>query len=131
MRNIRQIFKHNKILMDILEASELIDRLREIGLKTEFLGRVGLVNNTKELTLEDLYQIIDNSELLKNYLSLFKAVNREDVLTKVKKVVKDNYEMNTLGARLINTLIHQYFIKGGKLGDEEIKEITFQRELSF
>lgn len=62
---------------------------------------------------------------------LFKSVNREDVLTKVKKVVKDNYEMNTLGARLINTLIHQYFIKGGKLGDEEIKEITFQRELSF
>jgi hypothetical protein len=39
--------------------------------------------------------------------------------------------MNTLGARLINTLIHQYFIKGGVLGDKEIKEITFQRELSF
>lgn len=113
------------------EQDLTIDRLREIGLKTEFLGRVGLVYNTKELTLEDLYQIIDNSELLKNYLLLFKSVNREDVLTKVKKVVKDNYEMNTLGARLINTLIHQYFIKGGKLGDEEIKEITFQRELSF
>jgi len=113
------------------EKELTIDRLREIGLKTEFLGRVGLVYNTKELTIEDLYNIIDNSELLKTYLLLFKSVKRDDVLIKIKEFINDNYEMNTLGARLINTLIHQYFIKGGVLGDKEIKEITFQRELSF
>ncbi len=37
--------------------------------------------------------------------------------------------MNTLGARLVNTLIHQYFIKGGNLGKKEVKEITFQNKL--
>ena len=37
--------------------------------------------------------------------------------------------MNTLGARLINTLIHQYFIKGGQLGEDKVKEISFQKKL--
>jgi len=36
--------------------------------------------------------------------------------------------MNTLGARLINTMIHQYFIKG-KLQESEVKEISFQNKL--
>jgi len=38
--------------------------------------------------------------------------------------------MNTLGARLINTMIHQYFIKG-ELEEKKVKEITFQKKLSF
>lgn len=36
-----------------------------------------------------------------------------------------------LGARLVNTLINQYFIKGGNLGEVEAKEITFQKKLKF
>ena len=34
-------------------------------------------------------------------------------------------------ARLVNTLIHQYFIKKGQLGLEQAKEISFQKKLSF
>lgn len=106
-----------------------IDRLREIGLKTEFLGRVGLVYNTKPLTLNDLFDIIDHSELLDNYIKLFEGADREKVVYELKAHIQNNYEMNTLGARLINTLIHQYFIKGGKLGEAQIKEISFQKKL--
>lgn len=32
---------------------------------------------------------------------------------------------------LINTLIHQYFIRGGKLDDKQVKEISFQKQLTF
>lgn len=106
-----------------------LDRLREIGLKTEFLGRVGLVYNTKPLTIEDLFNIIDNSELLNNYLKLFENADKEKVVYELKAHIQKNYEMNTLGARLINTLINQYFIKGGKLDAEKVKEITFQKKL--
>lgn len=42
-----------------------------------------------------------------------------------------HYEVNTLGARMINTIIHQYFIKGGKLPENEVKTITFQKKLTF
>lgn len=110
------------------EKDITIDRLRELGLKTEFLGRVGLVYNTKPLSLEDMYQIVDNSELLDKYSKLFEDTDKEMVSHLLKAHIRDNYENNTLGARLINTLIHQYFIKGG-LPKNEVKEISFQKKL--
>jgi len=106
-----------------------LDRLREIGLKTEFLGRVGLVYNTKPLTLEDLYNIIDTSELLENYCRLFDNADKEKIIYELKAYIQKNYEFNTIGARLINTLINQYFIKGG-LTDKKVKEVSFQKKLS-
>ena len=111
------------------EKDITLDRLREIGLKTEFLGRVGLVYNTKPLSLQDMFDIIDHSELLDNYIKLFENVDREKVVYELKAHIQTNHEMNTLGARLINTLIHQYFIKGGKLGESQVKEISFQNKL--
>lgn len=110
------------------EENITLDRLRELGLKTEFLGRVGLVYNTKPLTLEDLYEIIDSSELLIQYCNLFENSDRELISLTLKNYIQKNYEMNTLGARLINTMIHQYFIKG-KLQESEVKEISFQNKL--
>lgn len=110
------------------EEDITLDRLREIGLKTEFLGRVGLVYNTKTLTLEDMYRIIDTSPLLKKYCKLYENVDAETVALKIKEYIRDNHEMNTIGARLINTLIHQYFIKGGLL-EKQVKEVSFQTKL--
>lgn len=106
-----------------------LDRLRDFGIKTEFLGRVGLVYNTDELTLEELYQILESNSLLEKYLELFQEVDREEVIGTIKIFLEDNYKNNTLGARVIHTLINQYFIKGGKLGFKEAKEITFQSKL--
>lgn len=111
------------------EEGITLDRLREIGLKTEFLGRVGLVYNTKRLTLDDMYHIVDGSELLSKYCKLFEDQDREQVALKIKEFIKQNHDTNTIGARLVNTLIHQYFIKGGKLDAKEVKEIAFQKRL--
>lgn len=108
-----------------------LDRLRDFGVKTEFLGRVGLIYNTKPLTLEDLYSILECSDLLQNYLDLFFNVNREQVISDLKEYLESSFRNNTLGARTINTLIHQYFIKGGKLETEEVKEITFNKKLEW
>jgi ATP-dependent protease Clp ATPase subunit len=105
-----------------------LDRLREIGIKTEFLGRVGLIYNTQELTLEDMFVIIDNSKLLKDYCLLFDNVDQEKVSYLLKSHIQKHYENNTLGARLINTLIHQYFINGG-LEEKNVKEVSFQKKL--
>lgn len=106
-----------------------IDDLRDFGIKTEFLGRVGLCFNTQELTLESLYEILNRSTLLKTYLKIYKDVNREDVISVLRNHIKKNYEMNTLGARQINTLVHQYFIKGGKL-DETVDNVVFTKKLT-
>lgn len=111
------------------EPDITLDRLRDFGVKTEFLGRVGLIYNTKPLTLEDLYSILECSDLLNNYLDLFFNINKEKVISDLKGYLKSSFRNNTLGARTINTLIHQYFIKGGKLEEEE--EITFNKKLEW
>ena len=112
------------------EQNISIDRLREIGLKTEFLGRVGLVYNTKSLTLDELHIILKKSKLLYLYLELYDKITYEKAINDIGAYLAKLYEMNTLGARLINTLIHQYFIKGG-LTDVQVKEISFQKKLTF
>jgi ATP-dependent protease Clp ATPase subunit len=111
------------------EPDITIDRLRELGIKTEFLGRVGLVYNTAPTTLESLYRILEASPLLAKYLTLFANVNREEVVTLMKDYITRNFAMNTVGARMVNTIIHQYFIKG-HLKEEEVKTVTFQQTLS-
>lgn len=112
------------------EENISLDRLRELGLKTEFLGRVGLVFNTKPLSLEILYEIFDNSELFKYYLQLFDKIDDEKASFEIKAKIKENFDNNTLGARMINTLIHQYFIMGGFKHSSE-KRVTFQKKLTF
>src|SRR5690606_29286944 len=79
------------------EENITLDKLRDFGIKTEFLGRVGLIYNTKNLSLEDLYNILENSNLLKKYLELFVDVDKKVVLNKIKEFLKDNYKNNTIG----------------------------------
>lgn len=111
------------------EENLTLDRIREFGIKTEFIGRVGLIYNTSNLTLEDMYEILENSEVLEKYLDLFVGVERDDVVSTIKEYLEKIYPNNTLGARIINTLINQYFIKGGKFDEEEVKKISFQNKL--
>lgn len=102
-----------------------LDRLREIGIKTEFLGRVGIVFNSRKLTLEQMNVILDNSALLKQYDGFVKNIDSNEVREKIRGYLSDNYENNTIGARMINTLIHQYYINGS-LPLSTVKQSTFQ-----
>lgn len=82
-----------------------LDRLRAFGVKTELLGRVGLIYGMNKVKLEELLKAVETSELLDNYCKLFEGTDR-------KKVVTDNYDLNTIGYRQIAALMHQYFING-------------------
>ena len=107
-----------------------LDRLREFGIKTEFLGRVGLAYGMQKISLKEMEHILNNSKLLANYLTLFPDASKEIVVKEIMSVVEINFEKNTLGVRLINTLLHQYFIDGG-LKKPNVKKVTFQKTLSF
>jgi len=106
-----------------------LDRLREFGIKTEFLGRVGLAYGLQKVTLQEMESILNSSPLLAKYLELFKDVKKVSVTKAVMQVITENFEKNTIGVRMINTLIHQYFIEGG-LKAKEVKKTTFQKTLS-
>lgn len=106
-----------------------LDRLREFGIKTEFLGRVGLAYGLEKVSLEEMHNILEHSKLLQMYLHLVPEAKKETVVELIMKVLTDSYEKNTIGVRMINTLIHQYFIDGG-LQEKEVKRATFQKKLS-
>jgi ATP-dependent protease Clp ATPase subunit len=111
------------------EENITLDRLREMGLKTEFLGRVGLAYGLDKVTLAQMQGILENSRLLANYMELVPSVSKDIVVTTIMQVLTENYEKNTIGVRMINTLIHQYFIEGG-LKPKEVAKTTFQKTLA-
>ena len=106
-----------------------LDRLRELGIKTEFLGRVGLVFNTCKISLETMIKTMKESRQLELYLELFKDAKRSEVEKVLTQQLTEAYEKNTLGFRLINTLINQYFIKG-PMPKKEAAKVTFRKTLS-
>lgn len=108
-----------------------IDFLRDRGVKTEFLGRVPIVISTRKLKIEELYEILDKSPELTNYLDLFPDQKKDKVVKVIRKFLKEQYEYNTLGARQITGFIHQYFINGGKLDAKEAKKTSFNQKLTF
>ena len=65
--------------------------------------------------------------MLSNYCKLFKGANREQAVNTIKKYIEKIFEKNTLGARIVNTLVHQYFIKGGKLGESDVEKVSVQQ----
>lgn len=112
------------------EENLSLDRLREFGIKTEFLGRVGLVYNIEKLSLQSLNEVLQHSELLDTYLELFPEAKKAKVVKEIMAVVEKQYDRNTLGIRLINTLLHQYFINKGQLYPQEVKKSSFQKTMS-
>ncbi len=111
------------------EENLTIDRLRDFGIKVEFLGRVGLVFNMKKLSLESMQAALETSPLLEKYLKLFNSVKKKTVVDALMPYIIKAHDKNTLGIRLINTLLHQYFINGGKLPEDTTRDIAFQTTL--
>lgn len=112
------------------EEDLTLDRLREMGLKTEFLGRVGLVFNTRPISLNELITGMKESAQLELYLELFDDVKRDEVEAILTEQITAAYEQNTLGYRIITTLVNNYFIRGAKQADTTTKKVTFTKKLS-
>ncbi len=113
------------------EEDICIDRLRELGIKTEFLGRVGLIYNLKPVTLAELKLILSESATLHKYLDLFPKISKKDVLKTLNEHLDEHYPKNPIGVRYLNNIVHQYFINGGKLNEKQAKQISFNKTLSF
>lgn len=88
-----------------------IQDLRDFGLRTEFVGRVPLVYSMETPSLKKLKAIMAKSDLLSEYLDVF---NQQDgsALNILLERLEQEYPTNTIGTRLVNQLIHTYFING-------------------
>lgn len=87
-------------------------KFEQFGIRPEFMGRISMCINLRKLTKEELYGILEKSTLLHNYLLCSKDYERNDVLGILKGAIDELYDTNRYGARIVNTLIHEFFIKG-------------------
>lgn len=111
------------------EEGITLDRLRQFGVKTEFLGRVGLVYGLPTLSLDSLQYILEQSPLLDDYLRLFPDVQRNEVVEAVMNEVRSVFNENTLGIRLLNTMLHQFFVNDGVIPREAAEVSAFHETL--
>lgn len=94
------------------EINSLAD-LKDHNIKPELLGRIGLHFSTEKPTLKDMEILVKKSKLLDNYCDLFsESVNRKKAEAAILKELGMQYDGNIIGIRIINSLIHQYFIVG-------------------
>ncbi len=105
-----------------------LDKLRDFGIKTEFLGRVGLVFNLEKTSLDEMLSFVDNSHLIAHYGKLMPDADLDQARAEVKQAIRENFDQNTLGVRMINTLVHQFFVHGTL--KKTAKVVTFQKTLS-
>jgi ATP-dependent protease HslVU (ClpYQ) ATPase subunit len=95
--------------------------LREVGVKTEFLGRVPLIYNLPKIGLEDILALVDTYPLLLQYFELHDTSEFEQQRTiqLLKDKLTRDYEKNNLGIRYLGSLVHQIFINGAFADDED------------
>lgn len=88
-----------------------IERLKELGVRNEFLGRVALCFSTEKPSEESLIEFLKKSTLLDDYLKVFPGQKRQTIIKKLTSLIHQAYPKNTLGVRLVNNLIHQHFLQ--------------------
>lgn len=91
-----------------------LEGLRALGMRTEFTGRVGLVFNTQKISLDSMLSLVPKARLLAEYQKIRPEVKLAEVIKFVRSEVTKAYKTSTVGLRLINTLIHMYYLQPKK-----------------
>lgn len=89
-----------------------INDLLQHNVKPELLGRIGLNYHVERASLESLIKLVEKSKLLDEYCSVFNIKNRKSVVKNISEELTEQYANNIIGVRIVNSLIHQYFING-------------------
>lgn len=90
---------------------ETLAQLKDAGLRNEFIGRVPLVFHTAPVTIEELKSAIPSLDLFQKYRQMFpKTKQNTDIAGIIKLLLQQNEEMK-IGIRLLNSVIHQYYMR--------------------
>jgi ATP-dependent protease Clp ATPase subunit len=86
------------------------EEMLDLGIRIEFIGRVPLLVALPMVTLESLQGMLKKSPLLADYLS-YSKYEKTKVLKDLNQRLIEVFSTNSIGARIVNSLIHQYFIE--------------------
>lgn len=90
---------------------ETIADLKDTGVRTEFVGRVPLIIWTEEVPLAELKKHIEKLDLWKKYIKLFPQTAKQSAIRWIINRMQEQSRETPIGIRLMNSTIHQYFMK--------------------
>lgn len=85
--------------------------LKEAGMRTEFVGRVPLVFSTSAITIDELRKALPKMVLFQRYLQMYPAVQEKAAIKEICSMMEAQIKKTDLGVRLLNSCVHQYFMK--------------------
>ena len=88
-----------------------LSELKDAGMRTEFVGRVPLVFHTEQVTLAELEAAIPSIDLFMKYRKLYPRTKQNTDVAGIIKILKAQSEEMNIGIRLLNSAIHQYYMK--------------------
>ena len=88
-----------------------MQEMKDTGLRTEFMGRVPLVFSTDQVTIAELEAAIPSIALFQAYRRMFPRSKQNLDVAGVLKILKVQSEEMNIGIRLLNSAIHQHFMR--------------------
>lgn len=83
--------------------------LKDMGIRNEFIGRVPLIYYTTPISLDSMINHIPNMDLFINYMKIC-PVQKIKAIKEISAILTQEYEYSNIGIRLIESVIHRYFI---------------------
>ncbi len=88
-----------------------LEELQKAGMRTEFVGRVPLVFCTQVVSLAELRVALPNIKLFKDYLILYPKTNKQKAIKEICLMLEEQMRKMDIGIRLLNSVVHQYFMR--------------------
>lgn len=108
------------------EETVTYDRLRDFGLRNEFLGRLGLLVHVPRPTLDHIYNTLGSNIVFTTYAKLYNT-DPKQVATYLMNIIAKYHEQNNIGLRIINALCHQYYFNNGVIPDSVVESICLTK----
>lgn len=99
------------------------------GMRPELHGRIPIHVHIQKPSLDAILRGVQHSTLLKEYVQVEEGKNYNDCVDAISSRAAEVYEHNLIGMRLINALVHEYFIEGGFTRPPVRKKSGFGRRL--
>lgn len=109
------------------EQNITYDRLRDFGLRNEFLGRLGLLVHVPKPSLSEIEAVLRNHATLKTYCTMFQQ-DEKKVGDYIMAIIEKYHPTNRIGMRIITALAHMYFMNSGKITTEMLESVLLAKD---
>lgn len=109
------------------------EKLLRMGMFPELLGRVNIHVGLPTIDCEELVKAMRKDELLYRYFDNNQVLDKDDqeeIKDKIAEQIRINHPKNVIGYRMIQRLIHQYFLFDGvfPVYEDEVADDAFEEE---